>query len=218
MLSLFDNAAIFASTSITQRIADWSVNVMETLGGPGAALLIAIENIFPPLPSEIILPLAGFTASQGTLGLFEVIIWTTIGSIVGAIVLYYLGNLLGRDRIRHFATKIPLMKISDIDKAENWFTKHENKAVFFGRMIPVVRSLISIPAGIEKMPIKIFIIYTAAGSLIWNSTLIFAGYLLGEQWQLVEKYVKFLQYIVIVVIVIACGYFIFTRLSMKRRR
>lgn len=206
----------FASTSITDKIADWSVRIMETLGGPGAAFLIALENIFPPLPSEVILPLAGFTASQGSMNLVSAIMWTTLGSLVGAVVLYKIGELLGRERIRHYARKLPLVKVSDVDKAEKWFTKHENQAVFFGRMIPVVRSLISIPAGVEKMPMKIFLAYTWAGSMIWNTILISAGYLLGEQWHLVETYVGVLQYVVLATLAILVTRFIFKRLKKRK--
>lgn len=206
----------FASTSITDKIADWSVRIMETLGGPGAAFLIALENIFPPLPSEVILPLAGFTASQGSMNLVSAIMWTTLGSLVGAVVLYKIGELLGRERIRHYARKLPLVKVSDVDKAEKWFTKHENQAVFFGRMIPVVRSLISIPAGVEKMPMKIFLAYTWAGSMIWNTVLISAGYLLGEQWHLVETYVGVLQYVVLATLAILVTRFIFKRLKKRK--
>lgn len=203
----------FASSSLTQSIADWSIKVMESLGGPGAALLIALENVFPPLPSEVILPLAGFTASQGNMNLLSAIIWTTIGSLIGALVLYYLGKWLGRENIRHYGSKLPLVKLKDIDKAEHWFTKHENQAVLIGRMIPVVRSLISIPAGVEKMPIKLFVLYTTIGSLAWNSILIIAGYLLGEKWHLVESYVGILQYIVITVALIFIIHFVYTRIT-----
>lgn len=178
--------------------------------------MIALENLFPPLPSEIILPLAGFTASQGDLNLVSAILWTTAGSLAGAFILYRLGFWLGRERIRHYAQKLPLVKLKDIDKAEHWFTRHENQAVFFGRMIPVVRSLISIPAGIEKMPMKLFIIYTAVGSAIWNSALITAGYVLGEKWHLVETYVGILQYLVIATILLLAAHFVITRLQRRR--
>ncbi len=217
MFDLVTSTTIFADVSITDRIAEWSVRVMEALGGPGAAFLIALENIFPPLPSEIILPLAGFTASQGSLSLFAAIMWTTLGSLVGAIVLYKIGEILGRERIRHYAKKLPLVKVSDVDKAEKWFVKHEYQAVFFGRMIPIVRSLISIPAGVEKMPIRLFIAYTAAGSMIWNTALITAGYLLGEQWHLVETYVDILKYIVIAAALIFVTHFIFSRAKRRRK-
>lgn len=206
-----------ASGSVTQKIADWAVSVMETLGGFGAALLIALENLFPPLPSEVILPLAGFTASQGNLSLVGVIAWTTLGSLVGALLLYQLGKWLGRDKIRHYAQKIPLIKLKDIDTAESWFNKHDKYVVLFGRVIPVVRSLISIPAGIERMPLQQFITFTAIGSLVWNTVLIMAGYLLGEQWQLVERYVGILQYAVVGAITVAIIYFVISRLQRYKK-
>lgn len=205
-----------ADTAITDKIVEWSIAVMERLGGPGAAFLIAAENLFPPLPSEVILPLAGFTASQGSMNLASAIAWTTAGSLLGALILYQLGRLLGRERIRDYARKLPLVKVSDIDVAERWFTKHENQAVLFGRMIPIVRSLISIPAGVDKMPVKLFLAYTLIGSLAWNTLLISAGYILGEQWHLVERYVGFLQYAVIAAILVFVIYFVIKRIDRRR--
>lgn len=209
---------IAATQSFSERIAQWSVSVIETLGGPGAALLIAIENLFPPLPSEVILPLAGFTASRGELGLIAVIIWTTLGSLVGALALYALGAILGRDRLRAIVIKMPLIKVSDFDKTEKWFQKHETQTVFWGRMIPIFRSLISIPAGVERMPLAQFALYTTVGSLIWNSVLIVAGYLLGEQWEKVGAYVSILQYVVIAVVIASAVWFIYSRLKMKNQK
>ena len=133
-------------------VADWAVSVMETIGAPGAGLAIALENLFPPLPSEVILPLAGFTASQGNFSLVAALIWTTLGSVIGAWALYGLGAWLGRRRMRALVSKVPLVDLEDVDKVEAWFNRHGAKAVFFGRMIPIFRSLISIPAGIERMP------------------------------------------------------------------
>lgn len=209
---------IAVTQSFSERIAQWSVSVIATLGGPGAALLIAVENLFPPLPSEVILPLAGFTASRGELGLLAVIIWTTLGSLVGALALYALGASLGRDRLRAIVIMMPLIKVSDFDKTEKWFQKHETQTVFWGRMIPIFRSLISIPAGVERMPLAQFALYTTAGSLIWNSVLIIAGYLLGEQWEKVGAYVSILQYIVIAVVIAASVWFIYSRLKMKSQK
>src|SRR5690606_31167872 len=117
----------------------------------GAGLAIALENLFPPLPSEVILPLAGFAAAQGTLGLIEVLIWTTAGSVAGALALYGIGAWLGRRRMYAIAERMPLIKVADVERTEAWFGRHGSKAVFFGRMIPIFRSLISIPAGIERM-------------------------------------------------------------------
>jgi membrane protein DedA with SNARE-associated domain len=126
-------------------IAGWAVGLMETLGGPGAGLAIALENLFPPLPSEVILPLAGFAASRGELSLAGALFWTTVGSVVGALLLYALGGWFGRDRVRAVAARLPLVKLSDIDRTEAWFARHGAKAVFFGRMIPIFRSVIPLP-------------------------------------------------------------------------
>lgn len=198
-------------------IAHWAITLMETLGGPGAGLAIALENLFPPLPSEIILPLAGFAASRGDLGLIEVIVWTTIGSVVGALALYGLGRWLGRDRFRALAVKVPLVKLDDIDKVEAWFDKHGTKAVFFGRMLPIFRSLISIPAGIERMPVGRFTSLTAAGSLIWNTIFVVAGYYLGENWGLVETYAGFFSKAVLVAAVGAAMVFVVLRIRSANR-
>ncbi|WP_326551773.1 DedA family protein [Micromonospora sp. NBC_01813] len=198
-------------------ITGYVVSLMEKLGGPGAGLAVALENLFPPIPSEVILPLAGFTASQGRMSLTGAIFWTTLGSLLGALALYYIGAALGRDRVRRIAEKIPLIKLSDVDKTEAWFLKHGKKAVFFGRMIPIFRSLISIPAGVERMPVGVFALYTTAGSLIWNTTFVIAGYSLGENWHLVESYAGVLQRLVILACVLAAGWFAVSRIRQVRR-
>ncbi|MFC0531872.1 DedA family protein [Phytohabitans kaempferiae] len=192
-------------------------DLMEKLGGPGAGLAVALENLFPPIPSEVILPLAGFTAAQGKMNLASAIIWTTIGSVVGALALYYIGAAFGRDRIRAIAAKLPLIKISDIDRTEAWFNRHGGKAVFFGRMIPIFRSLISVPAGVERMHVARFLLYTAAGSLIWNTTFVMAGYALGDNWHRVEEYAGVFQKIVIVVCALAVAWFVGSRILRRRR-
>lgn len=127
-------------------IAGWATSLVETMGGPGAGLAIALENLFPPLPSEIILPLTGFAAGQGVISLFSALFWTTLGSVVGAVALYQIGALFGRERMYALWERIPLVKVSDLKKTEQWFVKHGMKAIFFGRMIPIFRSLISVPA------------------------------------------------------------------------
>ena len=198
-------------------IVEWVTGLMTTLGAPGAGLAIALENLFPPLPSEVFLPLAGFTASRGGMSLVTAIVWTTAGSVVGAVALYYVGALLGRERVRAIAAKLPLVKVSDVDKTEDWFAKHGTKAVFFGRMIPIFRSLISIPAGIERMPLPRFLGLTAAGSLAWNTALIMAGYLLGEQWHLVEQYTGYVSTAVLVLVGIAVAWFVVSRLTGRER-
>src|SRR5687767_12840974 len=133
------------------NLVDWVTDLMHTAGAPGAALAIALENLFPPLPSEVILPLAGFTAAQGRMSLVAALVCTTLGSVIGALALYGIGAAVGRDRVRAVVAKLPLVKLEDLDRTEAWFLKHGTKAVFFGRMIPIFRSLISVPAGVERM-------------------------------------------------------------------
>lgn len=182
-------------------VAGWAVDVMETLGGFGAFLLIGLENLFPPLPSEIILPLAGFTASLGSLGLVEMILWCTAGSVVGAWLLYGVGAALGRERTRAIMGALPLVNVDDIVRTEAWFDRHGKWTVLLGRMIPIFRSLISIPAGVTRMRFVTFTALTLTGSLIWNTALIYAGYVLGENWTRVEGWVGTLSKIVIVCVV-----------------
>lgn len=190
----------------------WITGLMESLGAPGAGIAIALENLFPPIPSEVILPLAGFTAATGQMNLVAVLIWTTVGSVVGALALYWVGALLGRDRTVAIAAKIPLLKVADIEKTEAWFNKHGTKAVFFGRMLPIFRSLISVPAGIERMPLPIFLGLTTLGSAIWNTLFVMAGYLLGDNWESVTEYVSVYSKVVLAVAALAVLIFLAVRI------
>jgi membrane protein DedA with SNARE-associated domain len=198
-------------------IAGRAIRIMETLGAPGAGVAVALENLFPPIPSEVILPLAGFTASQGDMSLVAAIVWTTLGSVVGALVLYWIGVLIGRDRLRAVAARVPLIKVSDIDRTEAWFARHGRKTVFFGRMVPLFRSFVSIPAGIERMPMAAFLLLTTLGSLIWNSVFVLAGYLLGENRQVIEDYAGTYQTAVLAVGALAVVAFVVVRLIGARR-
>jgi membrane protein DedA with SNARE-associated domain len=172
-----------------EAVLDWVVLVMRTVGSPGVGLATALETVFPPVPSELVLPLAGYTASQGHYGLVPAILWATGGSLAGALLLYWLGAAWGLERTCALADRIPLMHAEDVRKAVAWFGSHGRAAVFLGRLVPGVRSLVSIPAGIDRMPLATFCLYTTAGSLLWNAALILAGYELGEQWHVVEAYV-----------------------------
>ena len=162
-----------------EAVLDWVVLVMRTVGAPGVGLATALETVFPPVPSELVLPLAGYTASQGYYSVLAAVAWATAGSLVGALVLYWLGAAWGLERICALADRIPLMHAQD------------------------VRSLISIPAGIDRMPLLRFCAFTTAGSLVWNAALILAGYELGEQWHVVEGYVGPVSNVVYVLIGIA---------------
>ncbi|SCE77785.1 membrane protein DedA, SNARE-associated domain [Micromonospora matsumotoense] len=215
-LALSPRTVVSAAEPSSEGPVGFVTGLVERLGGPGAGLAVALENLFPPIPSEVILPLAGFAAAQGRISLVGAILWTTLGSVVGAWVLYGIGAALGRDRMRAIAARLPLVKLSDVDRTEAWFLKHGVKAVFFGRMIPIFRSLISIPAGVERMPILTFLLYTTLGSLIWNTTFVLAGFLLGDNWHVVEEYVGSFQKVVIVVCVAAAGWFVVNRVRRAR--
>lgn len=198
-------------------LAGLVVDIMDELGGPGAALLVGIDNIFPPVPSELVLPLAGFAASQGTMSLFMALFWTTLGSVAGALLTYGLGAWLGRDRVRSLIIRTPLMKPSDFDRTERWFLKHGTKAVFFGRMVPLFRSLISLPAGVERMPAWRFLYLTTLGSLIWNAGFVVAGYQLGANWQDVDEYAGVFQKVVVAVVALAVVVFVAVRMRERGR-
>ncbi|MCK1795161.1 DedA family protein [Streptomyces sp. XM4193] len=199
-------------------VAGWAVDLMDTMGGPGAGLAIALENLFPPLPSEVILPLAGFAAGQGALSLASALFWTTLGSVVGAVALYYLGVLFGRERMHRLWGKLPLVKPADLVRTEEWFARHGTKAVFFGRMVPIFRSLISVPAGVERMPLATFVLLTTAGSFIWNSVLVLAGYWMGDQWDTVGTYVGVLSKVVLALVAVAVIAWLLIRIKRRRVR
>lgn len=168
------------------------VDVVSQNGYPGIFLLMLAENIFPPIPSELIMPLAGFVAARGDLNIVLAILVGTAGSVVGALPWYYAGALFGRDRIKRMAGKHGrwmTVAPEDIDLASDWFARHGRAAVFFGRLVPAIRTLISIPAGIVRMPLLPFLLYSTIGSLIWTSLLAATGYVLQAQYALVEHYV-----------------------------
>jgi membrane protein DedA with SNARE-associated domain len=191
-----------SNKSFLLRIADWLVELMEIIGPVGAGLAVALENLFPPIPSEAILPLAGIAAGRGLFPLWQALLWATIGSIVGAYALYWIGRALGRKRTRWVFERLPLVKVEDVDKTEAWFERHGTKAVFFGRMLPIFRSLISIPAGITRMHQGRFLVLTAAGSLVWNTIFVLAGFWLGDNWHIVEDISGVLQNVIIAVVIL----------------
>ncbi|MFC8933984.1 DedA family protein [Rhodococcus sp. NPDC057135] len=198
-------------------LAGWAVDIMDALGGPGAALVVGADNLFPPIPSELVLPLAGFSASQGVFSYGAALFWTTLGSVLGAVIVYAVGALIGRECTRALVVRIPLLTASDFDRSEAWFARHGSKAVFLGRMVPLFRSFISLPAGIERMGMAKFLVLTTIGSLIWNTVFVTAGYQLGENWHRVEGYAGIVQKIVIVSVVIAFVVFVGMRLWARRQ-
>ena len=187
------------------------IEIMNNFGYLGVFLLIAIENVFPPIPSEVILLFGGFMTTFSDMNIVGVIISSTLGSVLGAIILYYIGKILNKERLKKIITskpgKILRLKPEDIDKADEWFDTKGNKTVFFCRFVPIIRSLISIPAGMSEMPMKKFLIYTAAGSLIWNAALTIAGSIVGENWtsilDIMDKYSHIILVLLIIIFVIA---------------
>lgn len=197
--------------------------IMNKYGYVGIIFLIAIENIFPPIPSEVILTLGGFMTTQEniTMNLFGVIIASTIGSVIGAILLYYVGYLLNKDRLIKLCDsrlgRILRLKKEDIIKSTNNFEKNGNITVFYSRFIPIVRSLISIPAGINKMKFGLFLIYTIIGSFLWNTVLCGLGNLVGENYMMVANiFSKYSKIILILLIIWVLYKFVYKKLKTKK--
>lgn len=200
-------------------VTEWVTDVVNALGPVGVALLVALENVFPPIPSEIVLPLAGFVAGQGKASLPAMVVGATVGSVVGAWILYGVAAFVGRDRLLRFVDRYGrwfTVSTTDMEKAEGWFDRRAGAAVLICRCIPLVRSLVSIPAGFRRMPLGRFTLYTAAGSAVWNIALVGAGYLLGERWESVGDYVGILQWIVIMVILALVAWFLWRRVIHPR--
>lgn len=197
------------------------LHIIEQFGYFGVFFLILIENVFPPIPSEVILLISGFFSSYTSLSVFYMILASTLGSFLGAIILYYIGKIFNKERLKKIVNgrlgKILFLKENDIDKADEWFDNKGNKSVFFCRFVPIVRSLISIPAGMSEMPMGKFIIYTICGSMIWNTVLICLGYRLGRNWEYVLTILDKYQIIVIVILVIIFGYVIIKFYRKKRK-
>lgn len=197
-------------------LAGWTVSVVTALGPLGVGLLVAAENLFPPIPSEVILPVAGFVAADGGMNVVAAVVAATVGSVVGALALYGLGAWLGRDRLRAVVRRMPLMELADVDRAERWFERFGPWAVLVGRCVPVVRSLISVPAGLQRMPLRSFLPLTFLGSAAWNSIFVGAGYVLGSRWQDVGAYSSVLNNAAIAVIAVLLVIFVVTRLRRRR--
>lgn len=198
-------------------IVEWVVSLMEILGAPGVGIAILLENLFPPIPSEVVLPLAGFTASRGELNVYAAFVWATAGSVLGAYLLYWLGAAFGAQRLRQIADRMWLVEPEDVDKALGWFNRHGQWSVFFGRLVPGIRSLISIPAGIDRMNPVLFGLMTLTGSALWNAVLIAAGVWLGDRYHLVETYVNEYSTVVYVIVGIA-ALLVFAVLARRARR
>ena len=206
-------------------LATWVQDVINQFGYFGVALLVIIENVFPPIPSEIVLPFAGFVAQQGSsaaqsdTSVIGMMIAATIGSVVGALILYFVSAAIGPDRLRAFVEKFGKwfgVKSSDLVRAEAWFDRRSLLAVLVGRCVPLIRSIVSIPAGFRRMKLSSFVVLTAIGSAVWNIALIGAGAVLKDQWDVVGDYVGVFQWVVVAAIIVVLAKFVLSR--VKRRR
>lgn len=195
---------------------DWISNAVEQTGYAGIALLMFAENLFPPIPSELIMPLAGFTATRGELNIAMVVLAGTVGSVLGALFWYYVGKWVGCDRLKHWAARHGrwlTITPGDVDEAAGWFRRHCGAAVFFGRLIPTIRTLISVPAGIYEMGMVRFLAYSTVGTALWTALLAGAGYLLGSQYQKVGDYLNPVSNVVAAAIVL---YYVYRVVTFRR--
>lgn len=178
---------------LNTQMENWIIEFMEKFGYFGVFLMIALENIFPPIPSEVVLTFGGFMTTKSDLTVFGVVIAATLGAVVGAIVLYLIGYLLNVNQLEKIIDRwghILKIKKEDIHKADRWFERYGIWTVFFCRMIPIVRSLISVPAGMARMNMPLFLIFTTIGTLIWNIILVSLGAAFGEAWTTVLEYMS----------------------------
>ena len=198
------------------------ISIMNQFGYLGIFFLIFIENIFPPIPSEAVLLFGGFMTTYSELNLVLMVFFATLGSLAGAIILYYIGKILNKKRLKKLISgrvgKVLRLKASDVDKADQWFDTKGNKTVFFCRFIPVVRSLISIPAGMSEMVMSKFLLYTISGSLIWNTVLLFIGSKVGENRQKIEKLIGEYSHIILILLIVAFISFMIWYFKIKNEK
>jgi membrane protein DedA with SNARE-associated domain len=181
-------------------MAKWTMNVISSTGYLGIVLLMFLENVFPPIPSEVIMPLAGYMVAQAKLSLMGIIIAGTVGSVLGALPLYYIGRLVGEERLKELTDKHGrwlTVSRKDIERAKRWFEKHGALAVFICRLVPGIRSLISIPAGIRRMNLASFLAYTTIGAAMWTALLAYLGYVLGSNFRKVDEYLDPASWVVL---------------------
>jgi membrane protein DedA with SNARE-associated domain len=199
-------------------VADWIFSIVDRLGSPGVGFLIFLENVVPPIPSELILPLAGFRARTGTLDVWWVWPAATAGSVLGALVLYAVGALLGYDRVYALSGKrwFILSSQKDLERGRALMEKHGGKIVLLGRCVPLIRSVVSIPAGLARMPLLRFTVLTAIGSGVWNAVFIGLGWYLGENWDRVEGAMGPISYIVLALALVGIAWLVMRRLRARK--
>ena len=195
-------------------MVEWIIHTMESLGYWGIGFLMFLENLFPPIPSELIMPLAGFTIARGTMDFVPAIAAGVIGTVLGALPWYFAGAYFGERRLMNWADRYGkwlTLSSRDIERSIAWFNQYGKVAVFLCRLVPGVRTLISLPAGLARMNLGIFLLYSTGGTLIWTSLLTFTGYLLGDNYEQVEHYLGPVSKIVLVLLLVAFGIWLWRR-------
>ncbi len=208
-------------TEIMVLLQEWSEKIMLALGYPGIFLVMFIECVFPPIPSEVVMPLAGFLAAQGRFSVFWVMVSGTLGSLAGALLLYWLGAWADEALVRRIVRKHgKWLQVTeeDIDRVMAWFSRFGQPVIFFGRMVPIIRSLISIPAGLDHMSMGKFLTYTISGSIIWNLLLTYGGVLLGENWGLILDWLDTYENIVLIILGVLLVAFVVWYIRFRRKR
>ena len=203
-----------AAASDDGGITGFLLDLVDRLGPVGVGLAILAETVIPPIPSEAVLGLAGVLIRSGEMSVVPVVLFATLGSVLGAIFFYFVGKALGPRRSHAFLDRLPLVETEDVDRTFAWFDRHGRSAVFFGRMVPIVRSFVSVPAGVVRMPFGTFLLFTAAGSLIWNSLLIGLGVAAGD---FIQNNLKYFDYAVVVAVVLAVGWMVYRRITQIYR-
>lgn len=199
---------------------EWIINTMTSLGYVGIALLMFAENLFPPIPSELIMPLAGFTVAQGDMNFTIAVLAGVVGTVVGAFPWYYAGVFVGEERLKKLANKYGkwiTVSGDDIDKANRWFNRYGKKAVFFGRLVPGIRTLISLPAGLNEMALGTFLIYSTLGTTLWVMFLTFLGFILGDNYELVDEYLGPVSKFVLLALIIAFGVWVWQKRKKAKK-
>ena len=201
---------------LTEAISQFAIKILETTGYAGAALLMALESMIAPVPSEAVMPFVGFLVADGKWGLTEAILATSLGSFLGSYLSYLMGYYGGRPFVLKVG-KYLLLDVHDLEMTERFFQrKGSSLTLFASRFIPVVRHLVSIPAGIGKMPFWPFAIATTAGATIWNSFLLFCGFKLRENWELVHAYRHQFDGLIIGMLVLSIAWYVWYKLKRKR--
>lgn len=198
-------------TRIFSYIGQFAVRTIEFLSYPGIVILMAFESMIIPMPSELVMPFTGFLVAEGKLNMILVVLFSSLGTIIGSLISYYVGYYGGKPFVQKFGRYL-LLEMDDLEKTEKWFTGKGVKTIFISRFIPVVRHLISIPAGFGKMDVKKFSLYTILGGTLWNLFLACCGYILGKNWDVIKHYSEYISIAVATLLVLGAVYFIYRRL------